>query len=611
MSFSDLPVELAERVIDEGLRTAPASLMALNTHWHKYLLPRLYDNVRIESIRQLRAFIDEGSGARKYCKERTLALTIHIPGNPNTHRLRSCPPGASSRRDADGDGDGGGPLIDDVLLLKYMEHTAAKSGNYHLSHIRTATFNSDWPATNSGRRAILLAEALGLCSNIKTLELELFSVQHSNVDIDFDYRRAEIEAVAEAVSNLRRLESLSWRPPAPTLPSAAVISEDMGAALSYGLKIAAHRHACEQAKSVFMRAREVVKPTAGKKVPQRSPDWKFSAAFRSSNGQSSQGKARAEPVGHPLRHVELDFGKRSQTLDPCWELMGTFFGYQFYEHSRHQCWKVTAELLAGHVIGFSNLETMTIKTSTLPPADVLLASAYLPFKTSMRLRLIDTSIGCKLNLQEQVQGLLARSDLHDDSNLDGKALAVAQIIRLWNLTTIDYTSFLKTFVASWYLSGRLEGICTWINPGWQYYLPINLLMEIDSPNLRSVDQDTHRDVFGLGLRVEPFTGDHKLGLLAPIRRAVRTWFSKNIHPWGFIRADHPWGPNEAEWRKCLAQQPEYAGREETISMQRWLEEEIAARIRRNLRERLEIYHTARGEDDPSGSFSTVEVREEF
>lgn len=130
---------------------------------HDLVLPKLYASVHIYSLEQLVRFVAPASGAHKYCAHHTRdTLVVNIPGVP-------------------GGGDG--------------------------------TLYGPDAKTHSRDRLTLVSRALALCPQVQKLSLEFFSIRHSEILTEADFRTAEADAFASAIAGLSRVTALRWVPP--------------------------------------------------------------------------------------------------------------------------------------------------------------------------------------------------------------------------------------------------------------------------------------------------------------------------------------------------------------------------------------------------------------
>lgn len=177
-AFMRLPFELQQAVLamafaDRGI--SKVALLTVCSSIHDLLLPMLYAEIHLSSIKQALAFVDNRSGSRKHATRLARSYTFTLVGVPggSTRGGRESAPG-SPRRGHDG------------------SSTAHLSGN---------------------DRLLLAAQAALLCPALEHLTLEMFGKRHSTLLTSSDYLAEEANTFRLCLSRLRGLRTFSWITP--------------------------------------------------------------------------------------------------------------------------------------------------------------------------------------------------------------------------------------------------------------------------------------------------------------------------------------------------------------------------------------------------------------
>ncbi|PWN22241.1 hypothetical protein BCV69DRAFT_281249 [Microstroma glucosiphilum] len=578
LALTDLPTEMIEAIVERCVATNASGILCCSKSLHSHAVVCLYKDVHIRSLDQLRSFVSARSGSRKSCDLYTRSLRIDIPGVPGSSEASTLP------------ATGGTP-----------------HQNLHTDIDGSANFVGV-PQSASAKRLLYISQALEICSKIKHLHLALFAVHHSEHRISSEYRNHESNAFVRALSGLGSLETLLWTPPAAAANiqgfSVAIVDQ---ALQSLALGIRAAGFAAVRIRSRFQA--NGMKPSMELPVAHYKGDtttanvasWSQEAITKAANGH-----------GHPLTRVELHNAIFPTILGPAnllftlaapaWEAMPPG---RIMPHIPTHCNMVSGQrvdhlrrsLYIPHVCEplFPNLTAVKISSATNVSAQgvcEMLSRVGRPKPLS-----IEVTNGFIASIWEARLTRESIQAYHITQMKDHIQRHLSRLSRRWIPSFFDAVNplprlrmmqgFSARVLFGWWLTGRPSSVWPFVDVFWQVYVPLYLLISA-----------TARDTGPCFAAVTPYAqawleilttpeeeeceADYLLLLqngldfqdIAGARFSYRL-LQRNID----TRHSPLWTnspPHLGKWRASLSRDARYRGREDTITVEEWMDDRIQA-----------------------------------
>lgn len=585
LALTDLPAELIEAIVERCVITNPTGLVCCSKLLHSYTVVRLYKDVHIRSLDQLRSFVSARSGSRKSCDLHTKSLRIDIPGVPGTSEASVLPVA------------GGSP---------YPSPHPDIDGSANFVGV---------PQSASAKRLLYISQALEICSKIKHLHLALFAVHHSEHRISSEYRNHESNAFVRALSGLGSLETLLWTPPAAAANiqgfSVAIVDQALQS-LALGIRAAGFAavriRARVQANGVKPSKELLVADLKADKTTVNVASWSQEAITRAANGH-----------GHPLTRVELHNAIFPTILGPAnllftlaaptWEAMppgrimphipihcDTLSGQKLHQLRRalytpHVCEPLFPDLTVVKISSATNVSAQGVcemlsrvgrqKTLAVEVTNGFIASIWEARLSRERIQAHHI-----VQMKEHLQRHLGSVARRWTPTFFG---AVNPLPRLRMMQ-----GFSARLLYGWWLTGRPSSVWPYVDVFWQIYLPLYLLISATAttrlgPSWAAV---TPYAQAWLEVLTSPEEDESEADYLPLLRHELDfqdtagTRFSYRLLQRHMDTRHSPlWTntpPHLEKWRASLGRDARYRGREETVTVEEWMDDRIEALLEKRM-----------------------------
>lgn len=584
LALTDLPTELIEAIVERCLVTNATGILCCSKLLHSHTVVRLYKDVHIRSLDQLRSLVSARSGSRKWCDLYTRSLRIDIPGVPGSSEASTLPTaGGSPHRSLHADIDGSANFV-------------------------------GVPQSASAKRLLYISQALEICSKIKHLHLALFAVHHSEHRISSEYRNHESNAFVRALSGLGSLETLLWTPPAAAANiqgfSVAIVDQALQS-LALGIRAAGFAavriRARFQANGIKPSKEILVAHFRGDKTTVNVASWSQEAITRAANGH-----------GHPLTRIELHNAIFPTILGPAnllftlgapaWEAMppGRIMPHvsihcdvssgQKVHHLRkalytpHVCEPLFPDLTMVKISSATNVSAQGVcemlsrvgrqETLAVEVTNGFIASIWEARLTRERIQAYHI-VQMKDHLQQHLSSISRRW-------VPAFFDAVNPIHRLRMMQ-----GFSARILYGWWLTGRPSSVWPFVDIYWQVYLPLYLFISATASNfgpsfaavtpyaqawlqVLTTPEEDECDVDHLPLLQNELDFQDIAGTRFSYRFLQRQMDTRRSPLW----TNTP--PNLEKWRASLGRDERYRGREETVTVEEWMDDRIQALLEKRM-----------------------------